>query len=480
MEWKEKAIKTLQSSLKPVPSELNDLDWKSDLSPKSDKLAQHISAFANQSGGGFLVFGVNDDGTLFSVTQNDANSIVERLGNIAISSLNHPIVIEHAFIEYEGYSLLFVYIPEHKDKPVHIKGGDLFNSYCRSAGLTVKMPQHLVRIQAGISQGVPYELQIAMDHLTPDYVLQALHYQKAFEILGREVPSTKEPILNIMREYHFCGFTSNHWHITNLGALLFANNLRDFSFLGGKSLIIRKFFGTNNLDMDFDRISNLGYAIDFHDSIDFIMKHTHKGEIRDIRRTYDYIYPKDAIREFVANALIHQDFTHPGSQIAVEIFTDRLTITNPGEPLNDVNLLIHLPPKSRNELLANTMYLLNFCEKRGSGINKAYEAIEQKGNPAVKFRKSEVHTQVILFPVKDFREMTKSERINVCYQHACLLFKKNVPITNQSLRDRFHVSKGKSKAISFIISDALEMGLIKPYNENSESRKFASYIPYYG
>ena len=67
--WKDKAIKTLKRSLHPVPTELNELDWKSGLSPKTDRLAQHISAFANLRGGGFLVFGVDCDGTLFSVTK---------------------------------------------------------------------------------------------------------------------------------------------------------------------------------------------------------------------------------------------------------------------------------------------------------------------------------------------------------------------------------------------------------------------------
>lgn len=53
MDWKEKAIKLLTDSLHPVPAELNELDWKSGLSDKSDRLAQHISAFANLKGGGF-------------------------------------------------------------------------------------------------------------------------------------------------------------------------------------------------------------------------------------------------------------------------------------------------------------------------------------------------------------------------------------------------------------------------------------------
>ena len=67
MDWKERAIKLLKESLEPVPSELNEIDWKSGLSDKSDRLAQHISAFANHLCGGMLVYGVKDDGSLFSL-----------------------------------------------------------------------------------------------------------------------------------------------------------------------------------------------------------------------------------------------------------------------------------------------------------------------------------------------------------------------------------------------------------------------------
>lgn len=83
MEWKEKALKTLQDSLVPVPAELNELDWKSGLSCKTDRLAQHISAFANQKGGGVLVYGVNNDGSCFSITKSEIDRIIQLLGNIA-------------------------------------------------------------------------------------------------------------------------------------------------------------------------------------------------------------------------------------------------------------------------------------------------------------------------------------------------------------------------------------------------------------
>ena len=83
MDWKENAIKTLRDSLFPLRIELNELDWKSGLSSKTERLAQHISAFANLQDGGILVFGVNNDGSLFSVSKQDIDNTVQSLGNIA-------------------------------------------------------------------------------------------------------------------------------------------------------------------------------------------------------------------------------------------------------------------------------------------------------------------------------------------------------------------------------------------------------------
>ena len=83
MEWKEKARQLLTESLHPIPAELNELDWKSGLSEKTDRLAQHLSAFANLQGGGILVFGVNNDGNVFDMSKQEIDEIVQKLGNIA-------------------------------------------------------------------------------------------------------------------------------------------------------------------------------------------------------------------------------------------------------------------------------------------------------------------------------------------------------------------------------------------------------------
>ena len=196
MEWKEKALKTLQDSLVPVPAELNELDWKSGLSCKTDRLAQHISAFANQKGGGVLVYGVNNDGSCFSITKSETDRIIQLLGNIAKNNLAYSISIEHAVLIYQGCALLFIYIPEQNDKPVYLRGKDVFDTYIRSAGQTVKMSRNQVKAMIAESQGYTFEEKTAKKDLTSNEVLKALNYQKMYELLGKNTPTSTEAILN--------------------------------------------------------------------------------------------------------------------------------------------------------------------------------------------------------------------------------------------------------------------------------------------
>ena len=80
--WVETAIQLLTKSLHPVPQELNEIDWKSGLSDKSERLAQHISAFANHANGGYLAFGIDNDGNPKPLNKTEMDTIVQKLGNI--------------------------------------------------------------------------------------------------------------------------------------------------------------------------------------------------------------------------------------------------------------------------------------------------------------------------------------------------------------------------------------------------------------
>ena len=158
MKWIDKALEALTKSLHPIPSERNEIDWKSGLSPDSHRLAQHICAFANENGGGFFAFGVQDSGVDFcTFSREEAEAIVSRLGSIAANNLSDAIKVEHEIALYEGHPILFVHIPEYPSRPIYLRGKDIYESYCRTAGQTRKMPRHLVGRLLAAQQGIAFE-----------------------------------------------------------------------------------------------------------------------------------------------------------------------------------------------------------------------------------------------------------------------------------------------------------------------------------
>ena len=125
------------------------------------------------------------------------------------------------------------------------------------------------------------------------------------------------------------------------------------------------------------------------------------------------------------------------------------------------------------------MFLLGFCERRGSGIDRAIAAIESMHLPAPKIVKEETCTRITLYPHKELADMSKEERIEACYQHACLLNEDGLTTNNQSVRERFNLDKTQSSVASRIIADTLDAGLIKISNSDIQSKKYATYVPYY-
>lgn len=478
MDWKDKALGILRASLTPVPQELSELDWKSGLSPKSDRLAQHICAFSNHQGGGMFAFGVNDDATFTKLDKDTIDHIVKNLGNIAHNNLSSAIDIDHTVLEYEGHPILFVYVPEQREKPIYLRGKDYKEAFGRFNGQTLRLSTLQVRNLIASSQGLSFEDRIAKSNLGTTDVLTLLNYRKFFELLDKDVPKSYDSILARLCDYGLSMRSNESWNITNLGAILFANNLDDFPELRNRKVIVRKYVGTNNRELLVEQINQYGYAIGFEGIVDFVMKYVSKESI-DIKRESISQYPRVAVREFVANSLVHQDFGITGINTTIEIFSNRIVITNPGVPLNDVNRLIDLPPNSRNEKLAEQMYLLGFCERRGSGIDRAVAAIESLHLPAPRIAKEEMSTRVTMYPHKAFCDMTKNEKIEACYQHACLLNEDGLTMNNQTVRERFNLSKVQSSIASRIIADTQEAGLIKVSNADVSSKKYATYVPYY-
>lgn len=135
-----------------------------------------------------------------------------------------------------------------------------------------------------------------------------------------------------------------------------------FERLSRKAIRVVIYRGKNRIETQRERTGFKGYAIDYEEIVEFINNQLPKNErIGQAFREEQRMYPEIAIRELVANAIIHQDFNITGTGPIIEIFSDRIEITNPGVPLIDTMRFIDEPPRSRNEDLAAFMRRINIC-----------------------------------------------------------------------------------------------------------------------
>ena len=276
------------------------------------------------------------------------------------------------------------------------------------------------------------------------------------------------------------------YDITNLGAILFAKNLKQFDRVGRKAIRIIKYKGPGRVEMERewrDPPSQRGYALAFEAAISFINSQLPQNEpIGQAFRTEVRMYPETAIRELVANALIHQDFAVTGAGPMVEIFPDRMEITNPGEPLVNTLRFLDAPPRSRNEDLAALMRRMNICEEGGTGIDKAIQAIEEFQLPAPDFAAITAtksgSTKATLYAHRDLNHMDVADRIRACYQHVSLCVLSGTRMTNTTLRERFGLETRCAATASRIIRETLKAQLIKPFDPNANNRNL-SYVPFW-
>lgn len=266
-----------------------------------------------------------------------------------------------------------------------------------------------------------------------------------------------------------------------MGGILYAKDLNLFPALKRKAVRVIFYSDDSRINAKKEQEGGRGYAVGFTGLIDYIYDQLPANElIEGALRVDQKMFPKVALREFIANALIHQDFSVTGTGPMIEVFASRMEITNPGSPLVDTGRFIDHAPRSRNESLASLMRQMNICEERGSGVDRALSAIEVAQLPAPEFQGESGFTRVILFAYREFKDMSRVDRVRACYQHCCLRWACKDFMSNASLRQRFNIGDSNYPMVSRVIKEALDAKLIKPADPENRSKRDRRYIPAWG
>ena len=454
------------------PSEHQRLEFKEAKAQFDNrKLYENCVALANE-GGGHLLLGVADKPPRPVVgTQafNDPVAMAEKLFQavgfrVDIEEVKHP----------DGRVLVFHVPSRPRGTAYHLDGKYLMRS---GEALVPMSEDQLRRIFA---EGEPDWLEEhSKTGLDGQQVVELVDTQTFFELLKLPYPTERAGVIDRLLRERLIDELDGRYGIRRLGALLLAKKLDDFPDLARKAPRVVVYSGTSKMETRLDQTGTKGYAVGFQGLVRFVMGQLPQNEvIEDALRKEVKLVPEVVIRELVANALIHQDLRIGGASVMVEVYSNRVEISSPGEPVVPVERFID-GYQSRNERLADLMRRMGICEEKSSGIDRVVQTAEVYQLPAPDFRSGHLRTIVTIYGPKPFEDMDREDRIRACYQHCALKWVMSERMTNQSLRERFQLPENKAAIASQVIAAAIEAGLIKPDEKVGGSRKFARYLPFW-
>lgn len=475
----------LVKELQKQPAETEWVEFKKNRA-EPEEIGEYLSALANSAAllgkvNAYMVWGVDDQthdvvGTTFHPNVEKVGN--EELENWLLRLLAPKINFRFHTLQVDSKPVVLLEIGAAFRHPVRFK----HQEFIRVGSYKKKLKDYPEKERAlwRVFDQVPFERGIVAEQVSGGEVLRLLDYPSYFDLLEMPPPDGREAILEALTKDELIQrCDAGDWSITNLGAILFAKRLDDFPGLRRKAIRVIQYKGRGRVETLREQIGTKGYANGFEGLIGFIMALVPSNEIIEqaLRRTVP-MFPELAVRELVANALIHQDFFVSGAGPMVEIFEDRMEITNPGEPLVDTQRFVDTPPKSRNEALASLMRRFRICEERGSGIDKVVDQVEFYQLPAPYFEAPVDSTRAVLFAHKPLNEMDRADRVRACYLHACLKWVMRDYLTNASLRKRFGVEERNKAAVSRYIREAVEDGAIRAFDDKAP-KKLMKYVPFW-
>jgi ATP-dependent DNA helicase RecG len=459
-----------------LPRETDVLEFKEAKNQfDHNKLCRYCVGIANE-GGGYLLLGIQDKIPHMVVGTNAFNNLpgimtqlMDDLGfRVDVAETQHP----------DGRVVTLRIPGRPRATPLHYRGEYLMRS---GASLVSMSPDMLKRICAENDPEWLEEYSIV--NIGGARVTALLDVESYFRLIN--IPfsgNAADAVAQLLRDRLIIDEGLGAYSIRRIAALMLARNLQDFSDVERKAPRVIVYSGTSKLSPVLgDRTFTQGYAAGFQELVQHVLALLpHNEVIKDALRTEVKLVPEVVVRELVANALVHQDLGIGGSSVVVEIFSNRLEISNPGEPIIAVERLID-GYQSRNERLAAMMRKMRICEERGRGIDEVVRVAEILQLPAPEFRATEQRTVVTVFAHKPFKSMEREDRIRACYQHCVLKRVMTERMTNQTLRERFHLPKSKTATtvISQVIAATIEADLIKPDKGSGTSRRFAYYVPFW-
>jgi ATP-dependent DNA helicase RecG len=329
-------------------------------------LKKELVAFANASGGNIFL-GIEDNGTICGI-QHD-NMMVSKIQEFA-SECDPPVEIQ---IKTLTDNVLQIIVPESKTKPHRTTTG----FYLRTGANSQKMRTDSILEFLEKEGRVRFDERIRKDVDFPKY-FSTNQWNRFLRLSGISPDVERDAVLQSLGAVKI---QNNKPLFTNAGLLIFTDS--PSAFLHQAYISCVAFRTSEKVDI----IDRKDFQGDFFTNIEsvlsFIERHINvAAKIENTIREDVWEVPKVALREAFVNAVVHRDYLETGARVVVEVFPDKIVVSNPG------GLPKGMPAKdfgkyslARNAILANIMQRAGFNEKLGTGITRIKQEIEKAELP---------------------------------------------------------------------------------------------------
>lgn len=422
-----------------------------------------------------MVWGIDDDTHEVIRTSFDPTSQKVK-GQELMSWLRNMLSDNAAFYftecRVDGKRVVILRIESSSGYPVSFRSREFIRdgSYTK---LLVERPQLASALWSSLNSTI-METALAMEDCTEDDVIDILSTETMVTLL-KMAPTLHDGSLMdaLVDNGILIRQDDGMYSITNAGALLFAKNLSKFDKLSRRALRVVRYNGDSRVEIGRQYQDFRGYAVGFESNVHMIMMMLPSREIlHSGRAVLSEDFPETVIREVLTNAMVHQDLSITGMNLSVEVFSNRVEVSNPGTMLVEEDRLMDSAPRPRNNGMASLMRRMGFAEGMGSGWDKIVDASEESGSlvPSVMIDRN--GTRVTIKGPTPIDDILSMDLVWNCYMHACSRFMKGAMMTPNSLERRFGTDD--PEVISGSIEQTLERELIK---RNTTSTK--GYVPYW-
>lgn len=438
---------SLIERLRNLPEETEWLEFKVN-NDSPDMMGEYISALSNSATicgreTAYLLWGINDktheiEETGFLPKQAKVGN--EELENWLARGLKPRVDFKFNEVFTDKGKVVVMEIPAAVNRPTSFKDVE----FIRVGSYKKKLkdyPEKERKLWLSF-ETKPFELRMAMENVTASKVTELLDCAAYYTLMKLPLPGNRDSIIHNMEDEEFIRQMDNgNYEITNLGALLFAKDLKSFTHLKRKAIRVIRYKGSG-------------------------------------RREEHIMFPRKAVREMLGNVIIHQDLTAHGSGPMMEVFDTRVESSNPGAMLVEINRIIDTAPHSRNENMASFLRIVRICEERGSGFDRMEEGMRDLTIPAPKVETGDDFSRTKLYWYANLTKWTKEDKIRTCYLYTCYCYVNEIEVSNAVLRERFGVEEKNKAVVSRIIKDTMITNLIKLADENV-APKMRRYVPYW-